>query len=399
MAADADAPECGTSEGGWSPDADACWRPVDWPAPCGLQVAVQPRRAVPPMQWEECSWGQPGCRRLRVLWPPPLYSPVISLSLARRADGYWTGMTLSWVDGTERTRRSGVWAPDGRPVAAWTGPSNASENQYCDPEKPQLGQSRVWLGASWIADGTVTQTYVSAPYGELETASEAIDYHGANQDIRGADDTLALAAMDGVHATVYDRIAGIASTFGGAQSWQYDAPFPVGDSAVGSCWAGDDATKACIWNRATHAMEPLVAPASDHVSAIGTDGQILVWVRCPATAPSTWDWTACRLWTSNFATQAAELEPVARCATVGQFWRHSVVGGGMAAMWTADHTIVVYRLSDGRMWELPPTEDQSAPGPSELAYIDEQELWYRDIRGVVRQELAPLGPGTPCPAP
>ena len=377
----------------WAPGVDSCFRPVDWPAPCNVEVAEQPHLAVPPLEWEPCD-GQAGCERMVVKWDH-MDTPAGAATVVRQGDAYLVGLALEWSEDGEVGLRSAVYGVDGMPLAVWRGDP---KTHYCLTNLPLVTSSRVWIGALSIDDqGGTSAAYTAPAYADLATTAEILPMTTANQGSSASDDLLLLEGMSGFHMTIYDRLAGTAQAFGSAGFPAYQEGQPVGESALVMCLEEYDRPKLCIWNRTTQAIEPLVTPVSEVVPVAKSDGQTLVWAQNPPVHQPSGAWQPGALWMSPMATEAADLVAEKRCAApdLGP----SVAGHGYFAMASQiDMVVHFYRLSDMQHWAIPAPPGQTNGTIRRLAHIDGEFLWY-NTHYLHRQRLDALGPGAPCPAP
>jgi hypothetical protein len=157
-----------------------------------------------------------------------------------------------------------------------------------------------------------------------------------------------------------------------------------------------------IWNR-PNTLEQIVDPGSEVIYDMRSDGQTLVWVQVSSAALGTL--APGTLWTSPFATSAAEVKGTARRATPPMYLAESSKTANQGFYALIDQTsegndaerhVHVYRLSDARHWAVPQISDVK---PSKMIYIDSEEVWYlgATLNGatstIIRQRLDALGPG------
>lgn len=388
----------------WSPATSGSWRPVDWTAPCPVELAEEPHKAVPLLEWEPCPWQQ-GCQYSVIRWTGAYrVRPSGSPSVLRLADGFRVGMYLavSFVDSatseTSWSTRAVIYDTDGCPMAVWRTSEFISNENFCHVYRPLVTPSHAWVAA---ALGNDAAAYVIAPYDELTTVSDTLPVTVPNQGSAASDDTLGLWGVTGNRATVYDHSSGVANTFGTPPFPSYKLPRPVGDSALVMCLFDYDRPKACIWNRASHDIEPLVVPTDDVIPNIDSDGQTLVWIRASPVQQPNWAWLDARIWTSPFATHQADLAPEQRCQAPELSIPASRAADGYYAFNTGvEERFHIYRLSDMHHWSFawPPQDEAWGPAHGVL-YLDTEELWYGFANGIARVRLDSLGPGEPCTPP
>jgi hypothetical protein len=381
---------------GWTPSVDSCWRAVDWPAPCSTDIALEPELAVPPLKWEPCAWHD-GCQRSVIAWDADYrWRSMVEPTVVATSGGFRVGAALMiYNDPPSAIYRSAIYREDGTPLVVWRlGPGSA-----CGIGRPLVAHDRAWI---WAGDVTTsTAAYVVAPYSALATATDAIAYQGLNQGTRGSDDLLGLWGMDGRRVTIYDRLSGVAQTFGPvapAAYPSYGQPYPIGStgSALVRCMDEFDTPKACIWNRDTQTIEPLVSPASEIVPRIASDGLQLAWVQNPPVHQPDGSWQTGHVWTSPFAEHSAGLSPQVRCTAPPVDSPVAAVGGGYFVMTSFDAQFHLYRLADMHHWSLPWPPQKTV---YDIMYVDATEFWYYFDGGYARQRLDALGPGEACPPP
>ncbi len=393
-------PDAGSDADTWSPDGDSTWRPVDWPAPCDrIEVANQPHLAVPPLEWEPCDW-QDGCLRQVVKWQSAGTMPITHGTVVSHAGGHRAGLRLGFDEYGHWRARAVVYETDGTPLVVWRGDSSAVVGSICTHSCPLVGQERVWFAATAISEiGSVSQTYIVAPYEQLATVSDVELSVGGDQGRHASDDTLTRWGMDGKHLFVYDRLAGEEDSFGPSGSWPaYKEAYPVGDSALLRCYNENQRPKLCVWNRDTHAVEPLVSPPTDVIPVGASDGQTLAWVRNPPSNQPSGAWLPGTIWTSPFATNEASVVADERCSAPDVLSPLAIAGEGFFAMTSFDRYIHIYRLSDMRHWSFAWPPPETYGNVRELLYVDATEIWYLAHRPI-RQRFDALGPGAACPPP
>ncbi|WP_437853354.1 hypothetical protein [Sorangium sp. So ce363] len=368
--------------------ADSAWRAVSWLDGCQIDVADEPEKALPPLRWEPCSGGAPGCTSLAIDWDHDDYPRTASPSVVRWNDGYRVGLYIRRLG----ERRTGVYETDGKPLAAW-------RHKTCIPTVPAVGHERVWLGAQRVSVEAPASAYLVSAYGDLATASQPIPVDMPSHGLEASDDTLVLSGLDGGTITIYDRNSNQAGVFGlttGGDAPSLGQMFPAGDSAVGVAFFEVNTPEAWIWNRQTRAAEPLLrAPSPRVIADIKSDGQTLVWLEAgPASddelyGPST-------LWTSPFAAASEALVPKSRRPGPRIGYRISAAGEGFYAVYAIGENLIhVYRLSDAHHWSFTTPPELSTI--LDIAYVDAREVWVWVRGGVVRQAISELGPGDPAP--
>ncbi|AUX21604.1 uncharacterized protein SOCEGT47_020900 [Sorangium cellulosum] len=372
-----------------APPGDSAWKAAGWLDGCQVDVADEPKKALPPLRWEPCPGGAPGCTSLAVDWDHDKYPRTASPSVVRWGDGYRVGLVLQRLG----DQRAGVYDADGTPLAAWR------SKDYCLLTVPEVGHERVWLGAQRVGVDAIASAYLVSGYDELASASQPIPVDVSNRGLTASDDTLVLSGPDVGAITIYDRISNKAREFGprsGDGAPSIDRMHPVGDSAVGLAFFEDRTTEGWIWNRKAHSIEPLHRAESPRILVDFTsDGQTLVWLEASPVSddglhgPST-------LWTSPFAAAKADLAPTPRRPGPVIGYPISAVGEGFYAVYAiGEKAIHVYRLSDAHHWSFktPPEVFDL----QDIAHVDSREVWVWVRGGIVRQAISELGAGDPAP--
>ncbi|WP_437925104.1 hypothetical protein WMF37_39655 [Sorangium sp. So ce291] len=364
---------------------DSTWRATGWLDGCQVEVADDPTKALPPLQWAPCPGSAPGCTSLAINWDADFYPRTASPSVVRWGDGYRLGMYIQrWGE-----RRTGVYDVDGTPLAAWR---TLGEN--CVPVRPEVGPERVWLGAQ-RPGGSVC---LVSTYDQLAAARRLLPIDAGNHGLHATDDTLVLEHLGGGMITVYDRLRDQAEQFGprtGAP--ELDHMHPVGDSVLGAAFFEDGAVEAWIWSRRTRAVEPLLrAPSSRVIADVKSDGQTLVWLEAAVPLFDGGLYGPSTLWTSPFATKAADVVPTRRRAGPIMGYRISAAGEGFYAVYAiAEEVVHVYRLADAHHWSF--TTPPELFAIQDIAHVDAREVWVWVRGGIVRQAISELGPGDPAP--
>jgi hypothetical protein len=157
-----------------------------------------------------------------------------------------------------------------------------------------------------------------------------------------------------------------------------------------------------VWKRPNN-LEQLVRPDTENLFDFRSDGKTLVWIQTQSASAS--DVAPGTLWTSPFATSAAELHPTERGAVPAVAAAQSTKTAnddhyGLIEQATSGsdpkRRVHVYRLSDARHWQVPSIADVL---PTDMIYIDSEEVWYlgATLNGatstIIRQRIDTLGPG------
>lgn len=395
----------------WQPTGDPEWTKVPW-VDCGAAYAKHPEQAVPPLVWQPCEGNVPGCERLRFNWQ---YEEGVSPMQVQRNGGVFktpAGLVLVMAVGTsygaQVLQMLAAFADAKTPIAAWKGPSGCipvlmewSATHVCQAFGSPLRVGLVPLGPDLH----------TAPLKSFESAP----------DLPVACNATKLVAMDLANDYyVRDLQTDALHEIG----WSTGVPFDPRvheEIALVQRWHSDalnnPIVEGWIWTP-PNSLTLLVDASPELVYDIRTDGQTLVWLQ--ATASAEFEWVPADIWVSPYATSPAGLQP----KKLRQHPRASIgltsarIGAGLYAAIqpekggpnssSVDHRLHIYRLTDGRHWELPRFVDiapGAAPGtltvPVEVLALDAEEVWYStrsQTTGagpwtIVRQRLAVLGPG------
>lgn len=401
--------------GTWQPTGDPGWTKIAW-VDCGAMYAKRPEHAVPPLVWKACEGGVAGCQRLVVNWDykfPPL------ATMGNYGGGvFQTASGLILVVGI--LLKSGVdimaaYADAATPIAAWQGPGG------CGP----------WL-VEWSSKH-ICQTFGGLPPLRVGLIPLGGDPNAAplksflsTADVPVACNATKLFVMDTANDYyVRDLQTDVVHEIGWPSGTAFD-PRVHGDMALVQRWGSDSTGKMSLegwlWTP-PNTLVKLVDAAPDLVYDIRTDGTTLAWLQAPATDID--QWVPADIWVSPFAAEPGALSPkklrAHPSAAIGASDKR--LGGGYYAVLEArmlpegrfpspsspDHRLHLYRISDGRHWEVPRFPDP-APGnskpdeslaiPGSVLALDANEIWWEgrsqytgQTWTVVRQRLDALGPG------
>ena len=308
--------------------------------------------------------------------------------------GFRVGLMVTWKSPRPGKNwfRTAVFDADGSPLAVWR-----QSEEYCALDVPLLTPEHVWLGATQITEsGGTIPAYVRTPYAELATTTSVLPFAVGNQGALANENTLAHFGLNGNSVTIFDAISNTAKTFGGSPYPEYKQPNPVADSALMRCYLAQAPPAACIWNRSTHDVQPLLDKGAAAVADAKSDGETLVWIQAPGTEQPDGSYPPGDIWTSPFVTTASAVVPKKRRPAPKVRHPAAIANAGYYAFASGyDGLVHVYRLSDMRHWSF-----EHAPNwtpPFDVAYVDAQEVWFGHSTGIARQHLDALGPGDPPP--
>ena len=364
------------------PWGEAGWKPVGWDAPCSVEVATNSAAAVPPLIWDPCKDGEPGCEQARVDWDKPFGEPFAPLNIVRTGGGYRVGATLFYKD---NELRSVIYDESGIPIVAW-------RSSECVIVVPMPTPSRAWMGAQ-----AAKSRWIVEPYENLAKATTVIDLQIQCQDYAASDDALGLWGASGNTAIIYDRPSEVTKVLGPDPDLGFYQPFPVGGSALMRHFPEFNRADGWIWNHATSTAAPLIQPGgSISVADIKSDGTTLVWVEggLPLTPQGTYAWV--NLWTSPFATDKSGVVATKRRSLPALGEISSSASDGYYSFYGGlDKMIHIYRLGDAQHWSFKPPV--SSLDFREVSYVDKDYVVYQTFANVYRQSMATLGPGDPPP--
>ncbi|MBX3126605.1 MAG: hypothetical protein KF718_07795 [Polyangiaceae bacterium] len=387
--------------GMWQPAGDPGWHTPAW-ACGGISVATNPVHGAPPLEWEPCGSGLPGCLRLLVPWQASIQR-IQQARVGRTSPT--TIVTLSFSRDTEHfdTEHFKAVYEDGAPKVVWRyQPGLAPEG--CSMTTPEWTPNHLCVSTTEVFDGAVTvgRQFLLPPTSSgpplASWTSTATFPSGCSTELLGADDSAGSGwVRDLVSGNEYPLEAspGIA--------WP---PVIHEDIALFRRWWGDGTyirLDAWLWKR-PNATAPLVeAPDGEMVYDVQTDGATLVWVQTKS--ESVLDRAPGELWTSPFSKTSSALQPSKRRTTPAISVALSMkrVGSGYYALieqplpaGNENWKLHVYRLSDARHWQV------ALPGalrPVEVVHVDAEEVWVRahtmkvaDMT-LIRRRIDQLGPG------
>jgi Uma2 family endonuclease len=242
-------------------------------------------------------------------------------------------------------RRSVVYDEAGKPVIAW----RANE---CALVVPILTPNRVWMGAQ----SETQASWIVEPYEELAKAALVANVKAEYQGYAANDIALGLWGPSGNTMVMFDRLAGMAKTFGPSPGLGFYQPYPVNESALMRQFPEFGRAEGWIWNRQSNAALPLLQPGNSiSVLDVKSDGSTLAWVEAKLPFDMNGLYQSADLWTSPFATDKSGIVATKRRAlpALGEVLSH--VSDGFYALYAfGDKMVHVYRLSDARHWAFNP---------------------------------------------
>jgi hypothetical protein len=155
---------------------------------------------------------------------------------------------------------------------------------------------------------------------------------------------------------MFDRLSGMAKTFGPSPGLGFYQPYPVNESALMRQFPEFGRAEGWIWNRQSNAALPLLQPGNSiSVLDVKSDGSTLAWVEAKLPFDMNGLYQSADLWTSPFATDKSGIVATKRRAlpALGEVLSH--VSDGFYALYAfGDKMVHVYRLSDARHWAFNP---------------------------------------------
>jgi len=376
----------------WTPTGDPKWAAVDWAPGCLIEAATRPEHAMPELVWTDCE-GLAGCQRLDPNW---YVRKKIYLGFAngyRKSNRSSLGVGTAWGDGAEW--RFAVYDQTWRPKAVWRGNTGDCNGvalrptpwHVCFLSAKSGGPAVAGLFRAEDLTGTPLLTYTTK--GRLSegcTADLAISFNTVGRSFI-YDFNLAHE----VELSVPTGEAFIPESVG-------PAAFFSRSYANGN---GKQALDGWVWSPSLGA-KPLIDPTGKFVADIRSDGESLAWLELDMTSISFS--AAGTLWSSPATLDKASVSRrlVREVPSTTITMNHKAIGGGFYAMLeqhTGDQSVVklhVYRLADGRHWQVPTPPDLL---PGSIVWLDSDEILFESnwlsgaSYGLIRQDLSQLGDG------
>lgn len=399
--------------GVWQPSADAGWTLVDWAECKALYHAKNPEQAAPPLVWKPCEGDIPGCQRLVVNWNyafPPLSVPSpFTIGVHKQGGTLRFSFRLN-IKGVGNV--TAAYSEAMKPVAVWRGSAS------CKVWRAEWSEKHACVVAGGVPPATVGLLPFNAPNGApiASFTSVADAPITCNSELFASLDAASrtfirdLVANQAYEITWPNSLVGYPRVLGDialVQRYGYGAV----DLETGEAW---------VWTR-PNKLTKLIDVAPQKVWDARTDGTTLAWVQ--VTATDTTEAPPGELWVSPATVDPAKLVPkkLRSVPPSGNSLNSNGIGQGyfvLAELRKApdgplkgapDHRLHVYRLSDGRHWEVPrfvdvgPSTKKPASSLTVLGavlHVDAEEVWWLgasqyslDNWTIVRQRLSDLGPG------
>jgi hypothetical protein len=376
--------------GGMEDGGDAGWQAVPWaPADC-MYVADDPALAVPELEWTNCGTG---CSRLVPNWLSKSGIPLQTAQVYKAGSTLRLGLHM-WV-GEPGYWRKAIYDENWKPLAVWKRGA-----ALCGANLLQWTPKHVCLSI-----GTGLEPTLQAFLDPTNLSGPPKSFYATESIVPLAcDEELFVGSSSGGIPYVRDLQSGFETWIQPPVGRSFDARL-AGEHlllVVEDTSGANVKLTGWIWKR-PNTLEQLVDPGSEVIYDMRSDGQTLVWVQVSSAALGTL--APGTLWTSPFATSAAEVKGTARRATPPMYLAESskTANQGFYALIEqasegndAERHVHVYRLSDARHWAVPQISDVK---PSKMIYIDSEEVWYlgATLNGapstIIRQRLDALGPG------
>lgn len=379
-------PQDGPSDGGlaWWDDSATAWTPAAWGSPCGFRFAAEPSLAAPPLIWEPCPGGEPGCSIFTPVPPPGVDMSTLPFA-ARTPGGWWFGI---WYAGGDDPVDTGVfYDTDGKAVVAVR-----DTHSECWAEMlPGAGPEGCILFRSF------TQTLLSCGTpDQIMKAPAATADLGISPQVSVFTGEVVAMWLSAKLDAVYDLDAAKLHILDGPNT-AYSKPTAWDAYVFMPTFRPGGVVDGVLWKRPNE-LATLVAPAPEVLIDINGEGTHLVWIQAQPKAWSDPLHSGATLWRSPFATVASDVVPT-KLRDLGDFPAAvlSLAGQGFYTYSKTTH-MEVFRLADGRHWTAPMPKGYEIWG--EIAGIDSEYLFYgvRPVpgwgsRALVRQRLDALGPG------
>ncbi len=378
---------------------DANWRSFDWIPQCdGVEYAATPANAVPALTWVPCEGDIPGCTRLDTSWQRDVRGapPLTPYSFAEVDGKLYLTASVNYRD---RVRHEVVYQGD-EPV--FVARDNSDDCGFSDTRLTASGIcATLWPPAGkWVTAWFSWQSPADAPRAMWETV---YDRTFACSDARR------FASDAAGHASVTDSATGVPVRFTWGDDSDHLTMAAYETHALEIRGAGTNANPiqdGWLWTP-ERGLESLLPVPGDALLSVLSDGDQLAWVQVPHSPGITTTGDGA-LWKSPFSLASTALAPVkvadVRAANLG----HQKMGGGNYALIenapnSYQGKLHVYRLSDGRHWELPRLPNYTKPGdpslvvPIKVLRVTKTDVWWLGApqvgvtnQTIVRQALAAL---------
>jgi len=143
----------------------SAWEPVPWQAPCAMEQAVSPAKAVDPLQWVDCG-SIPGCRRLNITWKYDV-EPLGVTKVGATDAGLRVSTVLAFLKGDDHPwPHYAIFDANGPALAVWR---SSGAVTGCLSFPPAVRRNRVWYGVLDFDSGATA--YIHPTYDELMVVS------------------------------------------------------------------------------------------------------------------------------------------------------------------------------------------------------------------------------------
>lgn len=395
----------GTSSGGtagsFSGEGDPGWKTFDWLTRCsGVEYAEVPANAAPRLKWIPCEGDIPGCTRLDASWERARtnVAPITPYPFFLQQSGKrYFAASVNYRD----EFRLDVLYEDDEPVFVTRDNSEGcgftatqpTPSGVCSIVFPPAGEFSL-TSFDWRSPAAPGKyqwdTTADTNLGCFDTHRVASDAAGdlSMMDLQtGAPLIARWEGGDGVKlsATAYET-----HTLTIRSAGMTDAPIQDGWQ-----WMPDGR------------LLPLVSVPDKALLSLLSEGETVAWVQVPIELWGTTIEGSGELWKSSFVPGTGAITPVKvadiEMASMGNHAMGAGLYGLIATPANFQGRLHVYRLSDGRHWELPRLPNHAKPGddsetvPVELLRLTDDEIWWRGapqvgIKNVtiVRQSLSAL---------
>jgi hypothetical protein len=401
--------------GVWQPSGDPEWTKIPW-VDCGARYAKHPEHAVPPLVWQACEGGIAGCERLVINWEGKYGQSPLATRANYGGGVFKTGDGLIFVLAilAKESKTLAAYVDAKTPLGAWQGETPNGLNA-CGPVHLEWSSKHICQAFGGLPPLRVGLV----PLGGDVNAAPIKTFKSA-ADVPAACNETKLFAMDTANDWyVRDLQTDAVHELGWSKGFAF-TPRVHGELALVPRWTSDASNnqilEGWLWTP-PNSLIKLVDATPELVYDIRTDGTTLVWLQAVSSGID--HWVPADIWVSPFTTDPTKLQP----KTLGQvplasigFASKRIGGGYYAAVEPAkggpspdsrNYRLHLYRLSDGRHWELarfldiwPGAEANTFTVPGAVLALDENEIWYEGMSQstngtstVVRQRLDALGPG------
>ena len=374
----------------WAPtDTAAEWRPWLSEYCPTVEVAISPAEHAPPLEWESCG---DGCEKLEITWR----------YIGRRA---FVESDVTKIDGNVRLALhvvtdldhwwKALYDENDRALGLW----RSNSDHICGGNFLKAARNHICFVQEILEPGLTSGLHVLLD--PVDPTKEPLAVYKSNGLLGEAcsDDWL-LSSDNGYRWYARALPDGEESQIQ-VDGEVFDAA-PVGDELLvrRHGYEGDEQKlDGWIWSPALGARK-LVSPPDEFLFRFDADGTNIVWAQMQARTII--DVVPGSLWVSPFATSpeqlaARRLGEVPR-TTVGR--RYSAIGGGFFTLLEGNLSQVqdvtklhIYRLGDGKHWEVPNPPDLI---PGAILNVDAEDIYFVALtqdhlkQTIVRQRLDAL---------